>query len=352
MRKALQGLSPLRRPGLPSALKQQVTAAAAAAQDSSGPPGSTGSSSSTAGLPGAARASSLLTPAGVSRPLTHASSRTNTALLCTPAAAAPAATACSRLGPAGAPGSAGCGLFGSGAGVCSSSSKPGVVGLCLQPVFRLAAPADGMWPSPAAARAAAGLSCGAAAGGSGISSHRLWLPEAEETAAEGETEEEQEPLGLGALCPRSLTDIDFLCLPGCHDSCDAAGEAGVCSVGGEADQQQQQGRVASVASAVLWAGVSLAVAAAGGAAACRHKPARPLVRALECLEGGTAAALRQARRSAAGRLMQARNQLGRSNSSGASSSDGSSGCAEGCSEAVSVHDAAGEVPEAQPALLT
>jgi hypothetical protein len=218
----------------------------------------------------------------------------------------PSGTACSRLTPRGSPLSVGACGFGSSVSVAAGSSKQGSVGLSLQPEFRLtsAADHDGFWPSPAAARGSSAL--GLATAGSAVSSHRLWLLDAdaeEEVGSDGGDDVVGDNAEL--LCgfsPRALIDTDFL-QGAVEDSC---GEQGAAVESGQQDaaagEQCAQGSSRSgrgVVSRLLWLGVSLAVAAAGGAAAWRHKQAEVL-QLVSLLQGGAAAVGGRARAGAAG----------------------------------------------------
>lgn len=289
MRQALQALSPLRRCGLPRATSHTSASAAAASSGSS----SAGSSGSCSSRTNGALAD-LLTPV---RPAGQQQQQTPAASLAAAVVGVPG-TACSRLAPLGTPVSGNCGYgFGSSVSV-ASSSKPGSVGLCLQPEFRLAAAADGLWPSPAAAR---GSALALAAAGSAVCSHRLWLQDTED--GEGGGGDFDAETFLGAVCPRALTDADFLLDSGdsCSDGIAAGGdsdaakqhpnEASLQPVG--PTKPTRTGRRSTVVSCVLWCSVSAAVAAAGGAAAWHHKHAEVL-QLLTLLQGGAVTAAGQA----------------------------------------------------------
>jgi len=314
-RQALQLLSPLRRVGLTTTAFNGPTAGAAAAAAgshcTSEACGSSNNSSSSSSR-GLQCCPDLLTPEGLLlEPLQPGQERPAAADRPTAAAAGAAEARLSAVGTAGRGLSPldtpdrSCCAFGSGISV-ASSSKPGSVGLCLQPEFRLAA-ADSLWPSPAANRANMSLAAAAAAAAcSTVSSHMLWLPEGEEEAAEcSELECSSNEVDL---CPRALTDFDFLTgaagssSPQHAPSPAADGGASHCStcphgegvpggdggVGGVEKRSHRRG----VGSIVLGVGVSVAVAAAGGAAAWRHKQHEVLQLAALLQQGAAGAAVR------------------------------------------------------------
>lgn len=230
----------------------------------------------------------------------------------------PPGTACSRLTPRGSPLSVGVCGFGSSVSV-TGSSKQGSVGLSLQPEFRLTAAAghDGVWPSPAAARGSSAL--GLASAGSAVSSHRLWLLDAEEGGGmdDGDGVEDNAKLLCG-FCPRALTDADILqCAAG-----DSPGEqGGVQSVqqdeaAGEQCAQGSSSAGRGLMSRLLWLSVSLAVAAAGGAAAWRHKQAE-MLQLVSLLQGGAVAVGGQVRACAAGSAQRVRRHASRRRSQAA-----------------------------------
>lgn len=320
MRDELQALSPLRRCGLPRATSH----ASAAAATSSGC-SSAGSSGSSASRTTTGALADLLTPVGSGQQ----QQQTPVALSSAAVGSVPPGTACSRLTPKGSPLSAGCG-FGSSVSV-ASSSKAGSVGpgLTLQPEFRLAA-ADALRPSPGAARDSSVL--GIAAAGSAVSSHRLWLPEEQEGVGEA-GELEGAAAALEGLYPRTLSqDFETGCLQDADDSCSSIndneddmmqamhlGRKRQTGAGGEL-KRRSRGR--AVLHGMLWVGVSVAAAGAGGAAAWRHKHAEVL-QLMSLVRGGAAAAAGHAQQCVADGLRHVRHQTSRersSNSSGHGSS--------------------------------
>ena len=320
-RRALQALSPLRRCDLQKATSDSAAAAGMGHHCSSSGCSDAGSSSSSSSC---AALSDLLTPRGLNAQQQQQAPGTSSRAGALMGATLPPlpGTACSRLGastPRTTPRSNTCAAFGSSVSIAGGNAGSSV-GLSLGREFRVAA-VDSLWPAcPAAARGSTGLDLAAVCAGSAVCSHSLWLQGAEEEAGGEVDMEGVDEVGMchspgEGVCPRALTDWDFLEW-GCGSSsscgelgggCDGdveslvgvGGGVGVATDGGVGRGQQGKNRVQAVVSRVVWVGVSAALAAAGGAAAWRHKQAEVL-QVLELAHRGGIMAATQAQRCAAG----------------------------------------------------